>query len=83
MVDTGDVDEPQPAIPSSGSTGHPPDVYRAVVDVLQRLRAQTMVRTSSALVRWVLLVLAIGVGAAFLIAFAVTILVSFLPGSGG
>jgi hypothetical protein len=83
MVDTGDVDEPQPAIPSSGSTGHPPDVFRALADGFQRLRARTAVRTSSALVRWVLLVLAIGVGAAFLIAFAVTILVSFLPGSGG
>ena len=83
MVDTGGVDEPQPAIPSSASTGHPPDVFRSLGDAFQRLRARTMVRTSSALVRWVLLVLAIGVGAAFIIAFAVTILVSFLPGSGG
>jgi hypothetical protein len=41
-----------------------------------------MVRTSSAMVRWILLVVAIGVGIAFLIAFAVTILVSFLPGGG-
>ncbi|HSO97051.1 MAG TPA: hypothetical protein VLV81_13545 [Acidimicrobiia bacterium] len=77
------MDEPQPAIPPSGSTRHPPDVYRGLVDAFQRLRARTMVRTSSALVRWVLLVLAIGFGAAFLVAFAVTILVSFLPGSGG
>jgi hypothetical protein len=80
MIDTGGVDEPQPAIPASGSTGHPPDIYERLVDVVRRIRAQTAVRTSSALVRWILLVVAIGVGIAFLIAFAVTILVSFLPG---
>ena len=83
MIDTGEVDDPQPAIRPSGSTGHPPDVYRQLVDLVQRIRARAAVRTSSALVRWVLLVVAIGLGAAFLIAFAVTILVSFLPGSGG
>jgi hypothetical protein len=82
MIDTGEVDEPQPAIPPSGSTGHPPDIYERLVDVVQRIRAQAMVRTSSAMVRWILLVVAIGVGIAFLIAFAVTILVSFLPGGG-
>jgi cysteine synthase len=82
MIDTGEVDEPQPAIPASGSTGHPPDLYQQLVDVVRRIRAQTAVRTSSALVRWILLVVAIGVGAAFLVAFAVTILVSFLPGGG-
>jgi hypothetical protein len=82
MIDTGEVDEPQPAIPPSGSTGHPPDIYERLVDVVQRIRAQAVVRTSSAMVRWILLVVAIGVGIAFLIAFAVTILVSFLPGGG-
>lgn len=83
MVDTGAVDEPQPAIPASGSTGHPPDVFQRLLDAGQRLRARTMVRTSSALVRWILLVLAIGVGVALLIALAVTLLVSLLPGAGG
>jgi hypothetical protein len=82
MVDTGDVDEPQPAIRPSGSIGHPPDVYQQLVDLVQRIRSHVMVRTSSALVRWILLVVGIGVGAAFLVAFAVTILVSFLPGGG-
>jgi hypothetical protein len=83
MVDTGEVDEPQPAIRGSGSTGHPPDVYERVVDAAQRIRARAAVRTSSALVRWVLLVLAVGLGAALLIALAVQVLVSFLPGAGG
>jgi putative flippase GtrA len=46
-------------------------------------RARTTLRTSSALVRWVLLVLVVGGGAALLIAFAVTLLVSLLPGTGG
>jgi hypothetical protein len=54
-----------------------------LLDAGQRLRARTMVRTSSALVRWILLVLAIGVGVALLIALAVTLLVSLLPGAGG
>jgi hypothetical protein len=83
MIDTGEVDEPQPAIPPSGSTGHPPDISQQLVGLVRRIRAQAAVRTSSALVRWILLVVAIGVGIALLIAFAVTILVSFLPGAGG
>ena len=83
MVDTGEVDEPQPAIPASETAGHPPDVYERLVDLVERIRAQTMVRTSSALVRWILLVVAIGVGAAFLVALVVELLVSQLPGTGG
>jgi hypothetical protein len=83
MIDTGGVDEPQPAIPTSRSTGHPPDIARRLVETVQNFRARTMVRTSSALVRWVLLVLAVGFGAALLIALAVQLLVSQLPGGGG
>jgi ABC-type transport system involved in cytochrome bd biosynthesis fused ATPase/permease subunit len=83
MIDTGEVDEPQPAIPTSQTTGHPPDLHQRLVDAAETFRARTMLRTSSALVRWVLLTLAVGFGIALLIAFAVTILVSFLPGAGG
>jgi ABC-type transport system involved in cytochrome bd biosynthesis fused ATPase/permease subunit len=83
MIDTGEVDEPQPAIPTSQSTGHPPDLQQRLVQAVQRLRAQTALRTSSALVRWVLLILAVGFGAAMLVAFAVSLLVSLLPGAGG
>jgi CHASE3 domain sensor protein len=82
------VDEPQPAIPTSQSTGHPPDLHQRLVQALMEVRrvtfrARTTLRTSSALVRWVLLVLVVGGGAALLIAFAVTLLVSLLPGTGG
>ena len=83
MIDTGEVDEPQPAIPTAQSTGHPPDLHQRLVQAAETFRARTMLRTSSALVRWVLLVLVVGGGAALLIAFAVTLLVSLLPGAGG
>ena len=74
------MDELQPAIPASSPTGHPPDVLQRLVGAFLAFRARTMVRASSAMVRWVLLVMAVGVGVAFLIAFAVTILTSLLPG---
>lgn len=83
MFDTGEVDEPQPAIPSSRSSGQPPDIYQSLVDAVQRFRARRVWRTPSAIVRWVLLVAAIGIGAALIIALAVQILVSLLPGGGG
>lgn len=83
MFDTGAVDEPQPAIPSSGPTGQPPDIYQTLVDAVQRFRARRLWRTPSAIVRWGLLVTAIGVGAALLVALAVQILVALLPGGGG
>jgi hypothetical protein len=82
MFDTGVVDEPQPAIPSSRPNGQPPDVYQQLVEAVQRFRARKVWRTPSALVRWVLLVAAIGVGTALLIALVVQVLVSQLPGGG-
>jgi hypothetical protein len=83
MIDTGEVDEPQPAIPTSQTTGHPPDLHQRLVHAAETFRARTVLRTSSALVRWVLLTLAVGFGAALLIALAVQFLVSLLPGTGG
>jgi hypothetical protein len=53
-----------------------------VVDAFQAFRARTMVRTSSAMVRWILLVVAVGLSAALLVALAVQLLVSQLPGGG-
>src|ERR1700676_4341120 len=41
MFDTGDVDEPQPAIPPSESTAHPADIYDRLVDGIRRIRART------------------------------------------
>lgn len=76
------MDEPQPAIPASRANPQVQDVLRRVVDAFQELRARTMVRTSSAMVRWILLVVAVGAGVALLVAFAVTLLVSQLPGGG-
>jgi hypothetical protein len=83
MIDTGEMDEPQPAIPPSPATGQPPDAAQRLVDVIQRFRARAMVRTSSAMVRWILLVLAVGFAGALLVALAVQVLVSLLPGGGG
>lgn len=83
MFDTGAVDEPQPAIRTPRPIGQPPDVYERLVGAVQRFRARRVWRTPSAIVRWVLLVLAIGVGAALIIALAVQLLVSLLPGGGG
>jgi len=79
------VDEPQPAIPDSRSTGQPPGqvAVARVVDAFQAFRARAMVRTSSAMVRWIFLVVAVGLGAALLVALAVQLLVSQLPGGGG
>jgi hypothetical protein len=82
MTDTGEVDDPQPAISTSPSTVQVRDVVERLVHLVQTIRARTVYRTSSALVRWILMVLAIGFGAALLVALGVEILVSFLPGGG-
>lgn len=82
MIDTGGVERPQPASPTPSSSGHPPDVYQRLVDIVRAIRAQTVFRTSSAMVRWTLLVIGIGLGAALLIALAVQLMVSLLPGGG-
>jgi hypothetical protein len=50
---------------------------------VQRIRAVKMFRASSAAVRWLVLIAIIGVGAALLIAFAVSLLVSLIPSAGG
>jgi hypothetical protein len=42
-----------------------------------------MYRASSAAVRWVILIAIIGVGAALLVAFAVSLLVSLVPSANG
>jgi hypothetical protein len=47
------------------------------------MRAVRWYRASSAAVRWVILVCIIGVGAALLIAFAISLLVSLVPSANG
>jgi hypothetical protein len=58
---------------------------RAVRLGVRTVRNLRLFRTSSALVRWVVMVVAIGFGAALLVALLVQILVSLVPsaGSGG
>ena len=55
------------------------EIFDSVVDSVQRIRAVRMYRASSAAVRWVILIAIIGVGAALLIAFAISLLVSLIP----
>jgi hypothetical protein len=50
---------------------------------VQKIRAVKAFRASSAAVRWVVLVAVIGVGAALLVAFAISLLVSLIPSTGG
>jgi hypothetical protein len=59
------------------------EIFDSVVDSVQRIRAVRMYRASSAAVRWVILIAIIGVGAALLIAFAVSLLVSLVPSANG
>jgi len=61
----------------------PADIFDSLVTGVQRIRAVKMFRASSAAVRWVILIAIIGVGAALLIAFAVSLLVSLIPSAGG
>jgi len=61
----------------------PVDIFESLVTGVQRIRAVKMFRASSAAVRWVILIAIIGVGAALLIAFAVSLLVSLIPSAGG
>ena len=49
------------------------------VALTRRIRAIRLFRTSSAIVRWVVLVVVVGLGAAFLTALAIQVLVSLIP----
>jgi hypothetical protein len=53
------------------------------VRAIRAIRQIRLFRTSSAVVRWVVLVLAIGFGAALIIALVVQLLVSLIPNSSG
>lgn len=93
MVDTGDVDESQPAIqhpperrqPPRPDAAHPggqapgPDLIAGAAALTRRIRDIRLFRTSSAIVRWTVLVLAVGLGVAFFIALAIQVLVSLIP----
>lgn len=82
----------------SDPAGHPPvDLYVGFLELWKRflelaarciqavrtIRALRLFRTSSALVRWVVMVVAIGFGAALLVALTINLLVSLIPSSGG
>jgi hypothetical protein len=85
MVDTGDVD-PQPATPTPRPNQQGADIaaaFRNLGDGVRRLRAVRFYRRSSALVRWIILVVLIGAGSALLVAAVISILVSAIPSSGG
>jgi hypothetical protein len=53
------------------------------IKAVRHVREVRLFRTSSALVRWIVLVVAIGFGAALLIALTINLLVSLVPSSGG
>jgi hypothetical protein len=86
VVDTGEVD-PQPATPTPRPGGQAAadilTAFRNLGDGVRRLRAVRFYRRSSAMVRWVILVVLIGASIALVVAAAVSILVSAIPGSGG
>lgn len=83
MTDTGGVGAPQPATPGPRDREPPIDLYAVLVGAVRSFRRWRPFRTSSALVRWALMVALIGVGAAFLIALTVQILISLIPNAGG
>jgi hypothetical protein len=89
MTDTGGVSVTQPATPGPQPAGQPPDLYERLFTALQNLgngvanlRAVKLYRASSAIVRWVVMVVLIGFVTAALIAFAVSALVSLIPSTG-
>jgi hypothetical protein len=96
MVDTGDVDESQPAIqhpterrqPPRPDAAHPahaagqapgPDLIAGAAALTRRIRDIRLFRTSSAIVRWTVLVIAVGLGVAFFVALTIEVLVSLIP----
>jgi hypothetical protein len=84
VVDTGVVD-PQPATPAPRPNGQGPDIvaaFRNLADGVRRMRAVRFYRRSSALMRWIILVVLIGGGIALVIAAVVSVLVSAIPSSG-
>jgi hypothetical protein len=58
-------------------------VSKRSIKAVRHVRQVRLFRTSSALVRWIALVVAIGFGAALLIALTINLLVSLVPSSGG
>jgi CHASE3 domain sensor protein len=84
VVDTGVVD-PQPATPAPRPNGQGQDIvaaFRNLADGVRRMRAVRFYRRSSALMRWIILVVLIGGGIALVIAAVVSVLVSAIPSSG-
>jgi len=90
MVDTGDVNESQPAIQHPAESRQPPgpggaqpapgpDLIGGAVALVRRIRAIRLFRTSSAIVRWIVLVVVVGLGVAFFTALAIQVLVSLIP----
>jgi hypothetical protein len=59
------------------------EAFDSFVEAVQRMRAVRWFRASSAAVRWAILVCIIGVGAALLVAFAISLLVSLVPSANG
>jgi len=54
-----------------------------LLDRIGSIRQVRWIRRSSATVRWVLLIVAVGLGSALLVALTVSVLVSRIPRSGG
>ncbi len=91
----GGPPRPAPGGPAPARAGAAPgsapevDFFAGVVSFAQAVRRGVrtvrnikLFRTSSALVRWVVMVVAIGFGAALLVALVVQILVSLIPSAG-
>jgi len=85
----GDRRQPEPTGTGDASRGAAPaphtgaSDWRELAAKVRSLRAVRAYRASSALVRWVVLVVAIGIGAALLMALSVQVLVSLIPTNNG
>ena len=87
------MDESQPAIqqpadrrqPPRPDAGQPPgqapgpDLIAGAAAIGRKVSEIRLFRTSSAIVRWIVLVVVVGLGVAFLAALAVQVLVSLIP----
>ena len=71
----------RPRRPAGGD--QPPVDVRQFFERIAAMRQIRWFRTSSAFVRWVMLVVAVGFGAALLTALMIAMLVSLIPRSGG
>ncbi len=73
---------PGPHPPRAGGPAPPgPDLIAGAVAIGRKLSEIRLFRTSSAIVRWIVLIVVVGLGAAFLTAFAIEVLVSLIPTS--